>query len=205
MASWCSSGARTEPAFIWESGVAPSMSSGLPSAVPSTAASLPRWALSSAAVLITKRRVGSSPGVSERTRRYGAVERDAVRFLAVSAPLHCPAQERGAVARRSAVRSRGRGGPPRCYRSPRLADFQESGLTPAEVGACPTPGTATSSPRSRAGTIRRAWASERTSLSVPQTISVGQETRPSVGPQSRPAARVALLWSGGRRGVGASG
>src|ERR1700730_1634990 len=35
----------------------------------------------------------------------------------------------------------------------------------------------------------------------PQTINVGQETRPSVGPQSRPAARVTLLWSGGRRGA----
>jgi len=32
----------------------------------------PRWALSSAAGRTTKRRVGSSPGVSERTRRYGA-------------------------------------------------------------------------------------------------------------------------------------
>ena len=85
MASWCSSGARTEPAFTSESGDAPSTSSGLPSAARSTAASSPRWALSSAAAPVTKRRVGSSRGVSERTRRCGAVERDAARFLAVSA------------------------------------------------------------------------------------------------------------------------
>lgn len=43
IASWCFSGARMEPAFIWERRAAPSMSSGLPFAVPSTAASLPRW------------------------------------------------------------------------------------------------------------------------------------------------------------------
>ena len=85
MASWCSSGARTEPAFTSESGVAPSMSRGPRCAVPSTAASLPRWALSSAAVLITKRRVGSSPGVREGTTKPGAVERDAARPMTVSA------------------------------------------------------------------------------------------------------------------------
>ena len=40
----CSSGARTELALISVSGVAPSMSSGPRCAVPSTAASSPRWA-----------------------------------------------------------------------------------------------------------------------------------------------------------------
>jgi hypothetical protein len=39
----------------------------------------------------------------------------------------------------------------------------------------------------------------------PKQSAWGRETRPSVRPQSGPAARVALLWSGGRRGVGASG
>jgi hypothetical protein len=66
----------------------------------------------------------------------------------------------------------------------------------AEVGGRPTPGTATSFPRGSACTIQGAWASERTSLSVPQTIGVGQETRPSVRPQSGPAARVTLSLAG---------
>ena len=79
MASWCSSGARTEPAFISVSGVAPSMSSGPRCAVPSTAASSPRWAWSSAAAPITKRRAASSRGVREGTTKPGAVERDAAR------------------------------------------------------------------------------------------------------------------------------
>jgi hypothetical protein len=70
---------RTEPAFISVSGDAPSISSGPRFAAPSTAASSPRWALSSAAAPITKRRVGSSPGVRERTTKPGAVERDAAR------------------------------------------------------------------------------------------------------------------------------
>jgi hypothetical protein len=114
MASWCSSGARTEPAFTSESGVAPSMSSGLPSAAPSTAASLPRWALSSAVAPVTKRRAGSSPGVREGTTKPGAVERDAARPVAFSATF--AARKRNAAARGSSVRPHARSVTPRCPR-----------------------------------------------------------------------------------------
>ena len=61
--------------------------------------------------------------------------------------------------------------PPGATDAARLADFKEAVEGPQKPARA-DPGTATSSPRSSACTIRRAWASERTSLSVPQTISI---------------------------------
>src|SRR5439155_4971495 len=63
------------------------------------------------------------------------------------------------------------------------------------VGACPTPGTVTSSPFGRVATMRRACASERTSLSLPHTTRVGQVTRWSAGQSAgRGGAPIRTRW-----------
>jgi len=66
MANWCSSSARTVPAFIWASGVALCTTSGLPFAVVSIAAPSRRWALLSTALPATRPRIGSSRGNNGR-------------------------------------------------------------------------------------------------------------------------------------------
>src|SRR5262249_17959655 len=64
---------------------------------------------------------------------------------------------------------------------PRKRSSAASAAGSISVGACPTPGTATSSPFGSTSTMRRACASERTSLSVPHTTRVGQGRRWSIG------------------------
>src|SRR5712691_8579805 len=65
--------------------------------------------------------------------------------------------------------------------APRKRSRAASTTGSISVGACPTPTTATNSPCGRTSTIRRACASERTSLSMPHTTRVGHCRRWSAG------------------------
>ena len=57
-------------------------------------------------------------------------------------------------------------------------------LSATLLAACATPGTATSSPCGNVSTMRRACASDSTSLVVPQTTSVGHWSFASTGHRS---------------------
>src|SRR5262249_14057696 len=67
------------------------------------------------------------------------------------------------------------------FPAPRKRSRAASTTGSISVGACPTPGTATNSPCGRTSTMRRACASERTSLSMPHTTRVGHCRRSSAG------------------------
>src|SRR5215469_1836324 len=69
----------------------------------------------------------------------------------------------------------------RACRAPRKRSRAAKTTGSTRVGAWPMPGTRTSSPRGKLSTMRRAWASERTSLSLPHTTRVGQASACSAG------------------------
>ena len=66
-------------------------------------------------------------------------------------------------------------------KAPRKRSSAANTTGSTKVGACPMPGTLTSSPRGNTSTIRRACASESTSLWLPHTTKVGQPSACSTG------------------------